>query len=426
MVQIARYHDHLSSNPSPFFSPSNHHLLHAVHSYSFFIRGDDDSLASLDAEYDQRLQHQVDDTESAVNSLRQEALDLESRLLAARSTPSSRELLEKEKAELVEDARKFNAVVENFESKVAAKEKALEEREKELSAKVEENRRICEENEELKRQIDSQAVNVRDVERMKRELQAVERDIADAETERNAWEEKMWDLEATAGQNIKELEGLITESNQTIRKLKLGHDFQYVLNAEGSTPAEVLGVDYKATLKPTLTALADEAKKSSMAKLEELILLQQQSRENAAKHEAKKTHLAALQSRFEEIEARSTMVKKEIQDQAASCMAEAERLRKDAERREHNLDLTEKEAEEYLKRCEHNLQDVIRQNDEETQMCIGELLALIDAVSKYKEYNESTISQMKGELSETAGAITDAYKASLSAKIATFASNPST
>lgn len=43
------------------------------------------------------------------------------------------------------------------------------------------------------------------------------------------------------------------------------------------------------------------------------------------------------------------MLKKEIHDQAASCMAEAERLRKDAERREHNLDLTEKEAEEYLK-----------------------------------------------------------------------------
>lgn len=43
------------------------------------------------------------------------------------------------------------------------------------------------------------------------------------------------------------------------------------------------------------------------------------------------------------------MLKKEMQDQAASCMAEAERLRKDADRREHNLDLTEKEAEEYLK-----------------------------------------------------------------------------
>lgn len=43
------------------------------------------------------------------------------------------------------------------------------------------------------------------------------------------------------------------------------------------------------------------------------------------------------------------MLKKEMQDQAASCMAEAERLRKDADRRVHNLDLTEKEAEEYLK-----------------------------------------------------------------------------
>lgn len=88
-------------------------------------------------------------------------------------------------------------------------------------------------------------------------------------------------------------------------RLKLGNDFKYVLNSEGSTPAEVLGIDYKATLKPTLTALADEAKKTSMAKLEELISLQQQSRENAAKHEAKKTHLAALQSRFEEVKSSS-------------------------------------------------------------------------------------------------------------------------
>lgn len=69
---------------------------------------------------------------------------------------------------------------------------------------------------------------------------------------------------------------------------------------------------------------------------------------------------------------------------------------------------------------------MIRQNDDETQMCIGELLALIDAVSKYKEYMESTISQMKTELTESVGAITDAYKASISAKMGTTISHSST
>lgn len=50
-----------------------------------------------------------------------------------------------------------------------------------------------------------------------------------------------------------------------------------------------------------------------------------------------------------QIEAQSTMLKKEMQDHAASCAAEAERLREDAERKTLNLDMTENEAEEYLK-----------------------------------------------------------------------------
>lgn len=44
-------------------------------------------------------------------------------------------------------------------------------------------------------------------------------------------------------------------------------------------------------------------------------------------------------------------------------------------------------------------------------MCASELLTLIDAVSEYKEFMESTISEMKTDLSETAD-----FVASLSAK----------
>ncbi|RVW78542.1 hypothetical protein CK203_049803 [Vitis vinifera] len=73
-----------------------------------------------------------------------------------------------------------------------------------------------------------------------------------------------------------------------LKRLKLGNGLQYVLNAKGSSPAEVLGIDYKSTLKPALDSFADDINKSSMSKLEELISFQQQSVENAAKIEAKK------------------------------------------------------------------------------------------------------------------------------------------
>ena len=53
-----------------------------------------------------------------------------------------------------------------------------------------------------------QTFNARDAERMKRELQAVERDITEAEVARNGWEEKSWDLDTTIGHKFKELEAL--------------------------------------------------------------------------------------------------------------------------------------------------------------------------------------------------------------------------
>ena len=84
-------------------------------------------------------------------------------------------------------------------------------------------------------------------------------------------------------------------------RLKLSNDIRYELNAKGSTPAEVMGIDYKSTLKLTLESFADEVNKSSMEKLEELISLQQQSSEMAAKIEGKRNRIAALQSYIDEV-----------------------------------------------------------------------------------------------------------------------------
>ncbi|GJW70861.1 kinetochore protein NDC80 [Tanacetum coccineum] len=85
---------------------------------------------------------------------------------------------------------------------------------------------ICAENEELKMKVEVLSFNMRDVERMKRKLQAVKRDIGEAEIERNRCEEKCWDLNVVIGTKWKELEALQLQCNQAIRRavwlLKLG------------------------------------------------------------------------------------------------------------------------------------------------------------------------------------------------------------
>jgi kinetochore protein NDC80 len=69
-----------------------------------------------------------------------------------------------------------------------------------------------------------------------------------------------------------------------------------------------------------------------------------------------------------------------------------------------------------VKTSKWRLQEAIKQSEEEIQMCARELFTLVDFVSKYKESVESRISEMKSNLTETAAAVSDAYKSSLPAQ----------
>lgn len=88
-----------------------------------------------------------------------------------------------------------------------------------------------------------------------------------------------------------------------VGRLKLSGNFRYVFNAKGSTPAEVMGIDYKSTIKFALHSFAEDIKRSSVEKYENMIALQQQSSESASKIEGKRHRIAALQSHRNEVSA---------------------------------------------------------------------------------------------------------------------------
>jgi len=109
-------------------------------------------------------------------------------------------------------------VVTTWKTKVDEKEEALVDLAKELEAKVLDVRRIAAENEDLMKKVDTQAVNVRDVERMHREMQAIECDIAHAENGKAALEDKGWELDAKLVTKLEELEGLAERCNQALKR----------------------------------------------------------------------------------------------------------------------------------------------------------------------------------------------------------------
>ncbi|XP_022762909.1 kinetochore protein ndc80 [Durio zibethinus] len=416
LVQLAMYNEHLSQNSTTSFAQNNSMNEYALESYTRFIHGEDDLLEVLDNQFMEKVEKERENVVENNRALEKSVGELEAKAEGLRKGPTERELLEKEKTVLEEDVKKFHAMIAEFTGRIGAMEKVLEEKEKELNAKEEERRRICEENEELKKRVELQTFNARDVERMKREMQAVERDIVEAEVARNSWEDKSWDLDSTIGHKFKELVGLAMECNQAIRRLKVGNDYQYEVNAKGSTPAEVMGIDYKATLKPELERYGDNIRESSKKKFEDMIILQQQSKEMANMIEEKKKLIAALQSRIDEVESHLNLFKKEMQEYVYRSTAEVKKMVEDVQTEAYKLDITEKEAAEILKASQLRLQEAIQQSEEEIQMHARELFMMVDSVSKYKEHVESKISEMRVSLSETAAAVSDAYKGSLPAQ----------
>ncbi|KAK4438261.1 Kinetochore protein NDC80 [Sesamum alatum] len=408
LVQIIKYNDFMMNSSASF--ESDKQFMYTINSYLLYIRGDDEAADGLDEECIREMREWRDKVEENVTLLEENVKELEVKLEGMKAGPSQKELLEQEKALLEKDVTKFHIMIEQLDGHLVEVQKKLEEKDKALEAKVEDRKRICEENEELKKKIEEQGINLRDAERMKRELQAVERDIEETEAARNGWEEKIWELDSEIGRKFKELERFMMECNQAIRRLKLGNGFQYQLNAKGSTPSEVLGLDYKSILKPSLASFTEDIKRSSMGKLEELISLRQQSGENAAKLEEKRNRIAVLQTHIDNVEAQLNIMRKETQDYASRCAAEAKKLAEEVEMEAEKMSVVENEAAEFLKTSKAELQETTMQTEEEVKLCAQELFDLINSVSTYKEYMGSKIARMRNDLLETAGTVADIYK----------------
>ncbi|KAK1288570.1 hypothetical protein QJS10_CPB19g01810 [Acorus calamus] len=359
LVQTASYADYISASPHPF--ASDRLLCYLSSGYSLFLSGDDLALEELDQRYIADSEAEVDANSTAVDGLERERAELEARLEAEASAPSSRAALEKKRAEFAADSWKFQAVVDSFSAKAAETERVLVEREGVLEGKEKELVAAKAEVEALRVKVGAQAVSGRDAERMRREIAAVDRDVEEAETARNAWEDKCWELDAEASRQMKELESLAVEANAAIKSLKLGCDFKYNVNMEGSSPGFVIGADYKSKLKPALTSLAEDVKKSSVAKLEEFISLQKQSQENGVALDAKRKRLAEIQSMIDEV-------------------------------------------------VEHKLQAVTKQSEEETQAHERQCLGAIDLISSYKEHTLAAIAEMKKGLSGAVKEVEEMYE----------------
>ncbi|CAI8586525.1 unnamed protein product [Vicia faba] len=219
LVQSCQIHLSFSS-PSHTTTLQTNNIVfqYSLNAYLNFIRGDDEAISELDHEIRTRILREKSNADNTLAAAEQKVSELEAQLEGLRSAPSQKDLLDKEKEMLQGDVIKFHKIIDEFGLRIESKERDLVEKEKQLQAKVVESDNICQENKMLKKKVESQPFNTRDVERMKRELQAAERDAGEAELARNDWEEKCWELDRTLANNIRDLEPITRDCNQALKR----------------------------------------------------------------------------------------------------------------------------------------------------------------------------------------------------------------
>ncbi|KAF8693365.1 hypothetical protein HU200_038754 [Digitaria exilis] len=400
LTLFAQYCDAEASSASD--APSNEFMLYVTQGYCHFLSGDDDAVEALDEEFASKSRMKLDSTVATVRALEKEEQELEAEVNKLTSAPSRQEALEAQKEAFNADIHKFEEVVKTWKTKVDGRQDALQDLEKELEAKMLDARSIAAENQDLMKKVDSQAVNTRDVERMHREMQAIERDIANFESGKATLEDKGWELDAKLVTKLEELEGLAERCNQALKKLKPSIDFEYKINAKGSSPSEMLGLSYKTVLKPALKSHAEENKRLAMSNLQESADLLKQVQGNVKILEDEKSNVSSLQATHDEMVAHLNSLDREIMNDDSRCTAEARHMEDELGKKKNMLSSAEKEANEFAKNSEKRLQDAIIKEDKETQAAANELLQLAHSIAEYKKYMEAIIAQRRKDLYETA------------------------
>eukprot|EP01018_Ginkgo_biloba_P012754 Gb_08872 [translate_table: standard] len=407
LVELLNYKEKIEDE-APWFSKDNT-FEYIAQSYECFLKGDDVAVEALDQEIILQMEEEravVAQRRAAVENL---VRDMEAKVEGFKTGPSAVDSLEKNKSVLANDVLKFHSIVNNFSAKKESLEKCLVERKQELEAKTVEIEKLTKENEVLKQQVESQHVNIRDYEKMSRECQSIEHDIHAAEASRNQWEEKAWELEVSASKKLKELEGAIDRYNQEIIRLKLGNSFEYKLNPRGVTPVEILGVDFKDTLKPRIISCTEDYERTSREKWEESIAIQQQLHDKGSEQEGKRKLNTSLLTKIKKLEARCGAIRKSMEEYISLKTAECERVSTEIENNEHDMKKKEIEAYEHFKKATTELENVTKRYDEEIQVCSNELLRFLDAIAKHKEHVESTISTVKTGISEVVQEVNSMY-----------------
>eukprot|EP00951_Prasinocladus_malaysianus_P028657 scaffold261935_cov46-Prasinocladus_malaysianus.AAC.1 len=173
LVELLNYHERATADQSASDLDEKDHqegdrefFEYVSTSYRYFLSGDDDACAEVDAETEQKFNQKEQEASQDIDRIRKANEDLQRQLDELQNGPQPKQLLSQKKQDFISDIEKFKQLIATLEQHKIALQKKNTEREADLVAKRKEMATVEKESEVIRHRISSQPINREDILRM--------------------------------------------------------------------------------------------------------------------------------------------------------------------------------------------------------------------------------------------------------------------
>ena len=299
---------------------------------------------------------------------------------------------------------KFHTLIKKLKEHKETVEAKTREKEEELRSKEEELKVIEAEKQELEAIVSNQSMNKKDVAKMMQEKTKLQDILSSLTNQKDSLYNAALDGEARIERKIEDLESTSRLYHATADRLQLipstakhaeGLNFQIKLNTDADSPSEIMAVDIKGTLKPTLNNLKETYMKKTRTVTDEMLEVQEKldSLEEVLTEKGEENSAMELQNK--KVESQVKELKESTDNEIASKNAQAERLKSefDTLRQTTISSYTESEAQTQALRNEY--EELCKVCNLETEMVNKELAAALEALIAHKLHIQQTLKRVE-------------------------------
>eukprot|EP01104_Vermistella_antarctica_P021057 TRINITY_DN929_c1_g1_i1.p1 TRINITY_DN929_c1_g1~~TRINITY_DN929_c1_g1_i1.p1 ORF type:complete len:645 (+),score=186.73 TRINITY_DN929_c1_g1_i1:148-2082(+) len=390
--------------------------------YRAYLGGQDD-FGALEEELSSSLKMKIANVEADVANVGAENARLKLEIEKLRAAPNRVSAMEASVSEKKSDLSKFQVFTKQLEDHKRQIEQRIRTDTDDLEQKEEANSLLSAEMKTIAALLETQELNVEDVQRMNKEKTQLEEEINSTMQQKELVLDTVADLEETEAQCTKEAKGAMrmyqehTTSLQLVpshakNARKIHYEIRYNpsfslsdASDNSNTMLTVIGVDLKRTIKPALVALRDGFARKQAVLQSEIISVQGKLDHNQESLSDKSDDLHTLKQSLAKLQSTIEAEKQAMESDVKEMVSDAETMEAESTKQTRDTHQVLVRAQEDLKRVQEEYELLNEACSLEKEQLSDSMLVAVEQLLNHKQFIQETLAMVENTLTDCSNQI---------------------